>query len=95
MWLRKFGQIDNWLSCLTAAILPRIRSEHDEANTPDTQPRLQGKGRATGETRLTAPSEVWNPAPTAADNGIRDDSPEVINIDSKMELIATFCSTSA
>jgi hypothetical protein len=43
-WLGKFGQIDNWLSCLTAAMLPHIRSEHDEANTPDTQPRLQGKG---------------------------------------------------
>ena len=35
-WFGKFGQIDNWLSCLAAAMLPRIRSEHNEANTPDT-----------------------------------------------------------
>ncbi len=34
-WLGKFGQSDRWISCLTAAMLPRIRSEHDEANTTD------------------------------------------------------------
>jgi len=34
-WLGKFGQADEWISCLTAAKLPRIRREHDEANAPD------------------------------------------------------------
>ena len=29
-----------------AAKLPRIRREHDEANPPDAQPRLQGEGGA-------------------------------------------------
>ncbi|MCX7371147.1 MAG: hypothetical protein NTW56_01690 [Alphaproteobacteria bacterium] len=34
-WLGKFGQPDEWISCLTAAKVPWIRSEHDEANPPD------------------------------------------------------------
>ena len=34
-WLGKLGQPDKWISCLTAAILPPTRREHDEANPPD------------------------------------------------------------
>jgi hypothetical protein len=34
-WPGKFGQIDRWIFCLRAAKLPRIRSEHDEANETD------------------------------------------------------------
>ena len=34
-WLGKSGQSDKWISCLTAAKLPRIRSENDEANAAD------------------------------------------------------------
>ena len=34
-WLGKFGQRDRWIFCLTAAMLPRIRRAHDEANPPD------------------------------------------------------------
>lgn len=34
-WLGNSGQSDAWISCLTAAKLPRIRSEYDEANAPD------------------------------------------------------------
>jgi hypothetical protein len=48
-WLGKFGQVDNWLSCLTAAMLPRTRREHDEANETDPQPWLQGEGSAGGD----------------------------------------------
>ncbi len=36
-WLGKFEQPDRWISCLTAARLQRIRSEHDEANTTDAE----------------------------------------------------------
>ena len=36
-WLGKFEQPDRWISCLKAARLQRIRSEHDEANTTDAQ----------------------------------------------------------
>jgi hypothetical protein len=43
-WPRKFVQPDRRVSCLTAAMLPRIRREHDEANLPDAQCRLQGEG---------------------------------------------------
>ena len=32
---RQFGQADKWIFCLTAAKLPRLRSENDEANTAD------------------------------------------------------------
>jgi len=32
-----------WIFCLTAAKVPRIRSEHDEANAPDAQSLLQAK----------------------------------------------------
>ena len=28
-WLGNFGLSDKWISCLTAAKLPRIRSEND------------------------------------------------------------------
>jgi putative transposase len=48
-WLGKFGQFDKWLSCLTAAMLPQIRSEHDEADTTDAQPGFQGEGGAGGD----------------------------------------------
>jgi len=48
-WPGKFGQCDRWISCLTAAMLPRIRSEHDETHTADTQPRLQGEGGSGGD----------------------------------------------
>jgi len=34
-WLGNSGQSDKWISCLTAAKLPRIRSENDEANAAD------------------------------------------------------------
>ena len=34
-WLGKSGQSDKWISCLTAAKLPGIRSENDEANAAD------------------------------------------------------------
>ena len=34
-WLGKLGQPDKWISCLTAAILPPTRREHDGANPPD------------------------------------------------------------
>lgn len=43
-WLGKFGQPSEWISCLTAAMVPRSRGEHDEANPPDTPPRPQGEG---------------------------------------------------
>ena len=49
MWLGKFGRPDNWFFCLTAAMLLRIRSEHDEANETDPQPWLQGEGGAGGD----------------------------------------------
>ena len=48
-WLGKFGQPVRWISCLTAAMLPRIRSEHDETHTADAQPGLQGKGGSGGD----------------------------------------------
>ena len=48
MWLEKFGQSDKWISCLPAAMLPRIRSDPDEANPPDAQSRLQGEGGVGG-----------------------------------------------
>ncbi len=44
--LGKSGRPDWRISCLTAAMLPRIRSEHDEANTTDAQPGIQGEGGA-------------------------------------------------
>jgi hypothetical protein len=34
-WLAEFGQGDKWRVCLKAAMMPRIRSEHDEADPPD------------------------------------------------------------
>jgi len=34
-WLGKFGQADKWISCLTAAKVPQIRSKHDETSTAD------------------------------------------------------------
>jgi hypothetical protein len=39
-WLEKFGQADEWIFCLTAAKLPRIRSDHYEANPQDAWPWL-------------------------------------------------------
>ena len=45
-WLGEFGQLDNWISCLTAAMVPRIGRDDDEANPPDAQCRLQGEGGA-------------------------------------------------
>ena len=47
-WPGKFGQPDRWIFCLTAAMLPRIRSEHDEANETDPQPCFQGEGGTVG-----------------------------------------------
>ena len=35
-WLGKFGQADKWISCLTAAKVPRIRSKNDETSAADT-----------------------------------------------------------
>ncbi len=32
-WPGKFGQWDKWKTCLRAAMVLRIRSEDDEANT--------------------------------------------------------------
>ncbi len=46
--LGKSGRPDWRISCLTAAMLPRIRSEHDEANTTDAQPGFQGESGAGG-----------------------------------------------
>ena len=34
-WLGKFGQSDEWIFCLTAAKVPRIRSDDDETSTAD------------------------------------------------------------
>jgi hypothetical protein len=34
-WLGNFGHWDKWVFCLTVAMLPRIRSEHDEAAEVD------------------------------------------------------------
>jgi transposase len=36
-WLGHFGQSDRWISCLTAAKRPRIRSDHDKARVPPGQ----------------------------------------------------------
>jgi monovalent cation/hydrogen antiporter len=43
-WLAEFGQGDKWRVCLKAAMMPRIRSAHDEADPPDAQSGLQSKG---------------------------------------------------
>src|SRR3954462_7380859 len=43
-WLAEFGQGDKWRVCLKAAMMPRIRSEHDEADPPDPQSGRQGEG---------------------------------------------------
>src|SRR3954470_15774171 len=50
-WLAEFGQGDKWRVCLKAAMMPRIRSEHDEADPPDTQSGLQGEGGIGGPQR--------------------------------------------
>ena len=34
-WLAKFGQSDKWRICLKAAMMPRIRREHGEADPTD------------------------------------------------------------
>jgi hypothetical protein len=34
-WLGKFGQPVKWISCLTAAMMPQTRRDHDKANPPD------------------------------------------------------------
>ncbi len=39
------------LSCRTAAMLPAIRTEHDEANTRDVPPGFQGDGGVGGDQR--------------------------------------------
>ena len=33
-WLAKFGHRDKWNFCLTAAIMPQIRRDDDEAYPP-------------------------------------------------------------
>jgi transposase-like protein len=44
-WLGKFGQGDKWNFCLRAARMPRIRREHDQADTPDAQSGLHFKAK--------------------------------------------------
>ncbi len=69
-WLGRFGHADKWISCLTAATVPRIRSDDDETSTSDAQPQLRycRKFRVWGRTMpLKEPSYA---APqTACDPG--------------------------
>jgi hypothetical protein len=34
-WLGKFGQVDKWNFCLSAARMPQIRSDYVETSTPE------------------------------------------------------------
>jgi hypothetical protein len=53
-WQGKYGQSAEWASCLTAAKLPRIRHERDEAQEPKPQFRLQGENAAEGAVILNS-----------------------------------------
>jgi len=43
-WPGEFGRVAKWIFCLSAARMPRIRSNNDEASTPEPQPGFQGEG---------------------------------------------------
>jgi hypothetical protein len=42
------GQRDKWSFCLTAARMPRLRRDHDEADETEPHAGLQGEGGACG-----------------------------------------------